>query len=178
MIFADQRPPDNVHVPIPVFTGAGTQGDGIVLKPGAATKIVCGTAADSGSGACQSFCPPVSLPDDYDVWKDGRDGCGRSWRPESFGVFLRRYSEWQKKVQARGGRMDYNEIIVDGATWNANLPWTVDAFFGRATHLKRARDQHRAFLLHYGLTERDVPLLAFDTSDWEAPFRAAAVQVV
>ena len=167
-------------IPIPVFDGPTNGADGsngVVLSAGAANKIVCGTASDSGGGACRSFCPHVTLLNDtYDYARPergGRDGCGGSWRPRDFGVFLRRSGAWQKVVQARGGRMDYNEIIVDGEHWNAHLPQTIEAFFGGAL----ARKQRHEFMQTFGLSpEHAPPLLEFDPTDWNAPFKMAAVQ--
>ena len=127
------------------------------------------SSTNSGGGACRGFCPSVSLAnDEYNPFTDGRDGCDGSWRPQDFGVFLHRSVQWQREVQARGGRMDYNEIVVDGAHWNQHLPDTVEAFFGG----EKAREQRRTFLEAFPqLSEVDVPLLAFDRFNWEEPFR-------
>merc|ERR1712070_432104 len=79
----------------------------------------------------------------------GRDGCGGSWAPEDFGDYLYRSCRWQKEVQAVGRDMDYNEIILDGMFWNANLPDAIEAFFGTG---KTAKEQHRLYLEEYHLT--------------------------
>ena len=95
-----------------------------------------------------------------------------SWRPEDFGVFLKRSSAWQKGVQARGGHMDYNEIVLSGTHWNAHLPGTIEAFFTTSKDdAKLARDQRRMFVNHYALDPSAVPLLVFDSHNWLAPFR-------
>ncbi|KAL3893572.1 MAG: hypothetical protein SGPRY_014140, partial [Prymnesium sp.] len=119
LIFAHQRAPSRPHVPIPIYSN-GYTAEGVILRPGGSTRILCGTASDTGTGACKSFCPSVKLSvDDYEPRRDGRDGCGGSWRPEDFGTFLYRSAMWQREVQAPSqGQMDYNEIVVDGAHWN------------------------------------------------------------
>ena len=119
IIYADQRAPEHPQIAIPVYENGYTP-DGVILRPGESTRIVCGSASDTGGGACKGFCPSVTLEtDQYDPWRDGRDGCGGSWRPQDFGVFLHRSVQWQREVQARGGRMDYNEVVVDGRHWNS-----------------------------------------------------------
>ena len=67
--------------------------------------------------------------------------------------------------------MDYNEIVVDGAHWSAHLPRTIEAFVGVG---RLAREQRRGFVDAFGLREDEVPLVAFDPTDWEAPFRLAS----
>ncbi|KAL1498856.1 hypothetical protein AB1Y20_013381 [Prymnesium parvum] len=172
IIFADQQPTDYPGVPIPVYANGWTA-DGVILRPGDGTRVVCGSASDTGSGSCKAWCPHVGAASDrYDPWTDGRDGCaGGSWRPEDFGVFLRRSALWQKVVQARGHAMDYNEIILDGAHWNDHLPGTIEAFFGG----EKARRQRETFLQAFPqLSPSEVPLLRFDRNNWEEPFSLIA----
>ena len=74
----------------------------------------------------------------------------------------------QREVQARGLNLDYNEIIVDGPHWTRHLPMAIEAFFGTGTLARSQRDE---FLSAFNLTRDRVPLVDFDTSDWETPFR-------
>ena len=163
-------------IPIPIFTG-GLQGmQGVIFRPGSTTRILCGSASDTGGGACLRRCPSATLADDYDPIQDGRDGCfPGSWSPEDFGVFLYRYARWQREVQANGHWMDYNEIIVDGPHWTAHLPSAIEAFFFGVdqTTSALARQQHGEFLAAFNLTNEEVPLLTIDTHDWRTPFRLA-----
>lgn len=170
-MYADQRPPAHPEQPIPIYSN-GYSPDGVVLRPGVEGLIVCGTEHDTGQGACKlPLCPSVPLAGDrYNPWRDGRDGCERSWRPGDFGVFLKRSSTWQKEVQANGRQMDYNEIVLSGQVWNAQLPRTIEAFFGGA----KARQQRQSFLEAFPeVRPEDVPLLTFNPSDWAEPFRPA-----
>lgn len=118
--------------------------------------------------------------DEYDPQRssEGAGGCRGSWRPEDFGVFLYRTNRFEKEVQAKWGRrIDYNEIVVDGAHWTQHLPGTIEAFFqsddhghGKGDYVAHA--QHNAFLRRYGVSAEDVPLLEFDPHGWDnGPFR-------
>ena len=182
MIYADQRPSCCPDLKIPTYTGWATGVQGIIFKPGPYTKILCGTSSDSSEGLCKSWCPsvPLSERDDYDPHNSphGAGGCKGSWRPKDFGVFLYRTNRFETEVQSRWGRrIDYNEIVVDGGHWTSNLPHTIDAFFRSDDHGRGrrndnvARDQHVRFLNEYGLTEAEVPLLDFDPTNWDEPFR-------
>jgi hypothetical protein len=58
---------------------------------------------------------------------------------------------------AFGSALCCSQFIVDGMSWDANLPWSIDAFMtgrdGKATEL------HAQFLAHHSLSAGDVPLL-------------------
>ena len=107
-------------------------------------------------------------------------GCGGSWKPEDFGVFLYRTNRFEKEIQAYQRRFDYNEIIVNGSHWVKHLPQTIEAFFWSTDHGKGrrndhvAKEQHTKFLREYGLTAEHVPLLEFRPNDWAMPFRETA----
>lgn len=92
--------------------------------------------------------------------------------------FVENYERNEEKNDNRG----YNEVVVDSARWQSQLPSTFDAFYYPATdgcarragcELK-ARRAHREFARSY--PGSDVPLLALDPMDWEAPFAAAAAR--
>lgn len=177
LIYAGQQPSCCPELPIPVYIKRkDTDLAGVVFRPGATTKILCGSASDRSGKRCNEgigWCPSVPLEgDSFDPHADrmGGDGCGGTWRPEDFGVYLKRSCQWQREVQAIWGkRHDYNEILLDGAHWTEHLPDAVEAFVGTG-RMEEAREQHWDFLRLYGLTKEQVPLLRLDTSDWRDPF--------
>ena len=95
-------------------------------------------------------------------------------------------SQYGEPYGPPGYHSGYNEAILDGWTWNGNLPSTIEAFFmlegagvesmpdGGRGQASFARGAHSRFLQEYGLTEDEVPLLKFDPSRWDVPFRAEA----
>lgn len=68
----------------------------------------------------------------------------------------------------------YNEVILDGDEWKAELPSIIEAVFmldgASAQHQQRAIEAHAAFLQSYGLREEDCPLLIYDPAR-SIPFR-------
>ena len=169
-IWADMRAPG---FDIPVFS---CQTGGYIFRPGSSTKLVCGNGKDSG-GACFDFCPPATELGDVASYSHPGDGCGASWRPRDFGMYLHRVAEWSKMSR----RADYNEIIVEGAgpksSWTAHLPDIVEAFFSVKGKDADSVKAHRAnFLRSYGLDASRVPLLSLDVHDWERPFDTVVVK--
>ena len=147
------------------------KGAGLIYAPDI-TTIKCGKGGDSG-GHCGGLCPHRLAEDlgDPHTWDYPGDGCGGSWAPSDFGVYLHRQATWQIAYR----RLQYNEIIVDGDDATAQLPGSIEAFFyvagGQAEW--QAREQYRRFRDAYpSLSPGDVPLVEFDLSDWENPFRA------
>ena len=75
-----------------------------------------------------------------------------------------------------GMNVGYNEVVIDGAQWEANLPAIIEAFFvvrdsdGPPHERDVGRSTHAAFLAAYGLESAAVPLLELRPADWEAPF--------
>lgn len=75
------------------------------------------------------------------------------------------------------------QILLDGATWEENLPWSIEAMFlMKGSHLDEpsslleevyARRMHRTFIERYNLDASDIPLVQMDLSNPEAPFSAA-----
>ena len=182
LIFRDQRP--RGHYSIPMYTAWASGVQGIIFRPGPTTRILCGNAADSSVGKCKvHWCPSVSLSQDtYDPARtrgdDGAAGCYGSWKPQDFGVFLRRFVKYNKAVRAAmSHRLNYNEIIVDGGHWTDSLPNSIEAFFtsddlGRKEEQEDlAKMQHQLFLQTYSLNAAQVPLLKLDPTNWDEPFR-------
>ena len=65
---------------------------------------------------------------------------------------------------------NYNEVILDGAYWNAMLPNTIEAMIASPGD-PQAGEQHANFLSTYGLTAEQVPLVVYSPGDLETPFR-------
>ena len=182
LLYRDLRPGGHHRYSIPTFSVWASGVQGIIFRPGPTTRIICGNAFDSNEGKCKEhWCPSVPLAEDtYDptstMGDDGAAGCHGSWRPQDFGVFLRRYTKYNQQVQAAyQHRLDYNEIIVDGGHWTDNLPDSIEAFFTSddtgAREEEVARRQHQLFLQEYNLAAAQVPLLKLDPTNWDKPFQ-------
>lgn len=161
LIFADMRVPG---FGVPIFT---CKDGGYIFRPG--TKLVCGNAGDSGGG-CHQFCPTATELGDVHSFSNPGDGCGGSWRPPDFGMYLQRVTAWTKANH----RSSYNEIIVEGAgphsPWTANLPDTIEAFFSvKGKDASGIRGHHSNFLRAYRLNAAQHPLLTLDPDNWERP---------
>jgi len=141
--------------------GHGCDAGGIILRPGAGTKIACGNSADAG-GDCHRFCASTEATDPGEG-----EVCGGSWAPRDVHAYLHRLA----KHGALGG---YNEFLLDGEWWEAHLPDTIEAFIAgtEGANAVEAQRLHADFLRTYGLTARDVPLLA-GTCDCAAPYEEA-----
>lgn len=65
------------------------------------------------------------------------------------------------------GASGYNEVILSSLFWEYNLPWAVEAFFYasdpsmQATQRDQIRRAHNDFILFYGLSAEEVPLLEY-----------------
>ena len=117
---------------MPLFNGGGS--GGIILRPGS-TPIACGKGGDSGGSCGGMQCPPLKENEVLDwasaiFWPNPFDGCGGEWGLRDFGRYLKRQAWWQRKAC----RLEHNEIIVEGKSWNDALPGLVDAFVRRACH--------------------------------------------
>lgn len=150
---------------IPFFHSSG---GGIILRPHA-THLLCGKGGDSGGhcgGEWSRWCPSVTTVGDVTRYSYPGDGCGGSWRPADFGIFLERQAAWQ--VHSR--RLDYNEIIYDGDAMVGRLPLAIDAFFYLGSK-DVAANQHAQFVAEFGRAAADIPLVSVDLHNWDQPFR-------
>jgi len=146
LVWADQRPPCCPKIGVPVFTRGQAGVQGMILRPGGTTKVLCGKGSDMSGARC------------------GRQGM---WEPQDFGWQLKEQNEYERTKQAPwSGRYDYNEILYAGDHFNAHLPDSVEAFFGGDL----ARAQHASFLAAYGLSAREVPFVHFNVDNWDVPF--------
>lgn len=155
-------------------TSAYSGGGGVIVRPQFA-RVLCGYGGDGGTRGktCKppgvsSSCMPGCVTGKSDTWCDPavkdspQDGwCdGHPWRPSDMGKLLARdrYSA------------NYNEVILDGAYWNAMLPNTIEAMIASPGD-PQAGEQHAKFLSTYGLTAEQVPLVVYSPGDLEMPFR-------
>ena len=133
--------------------------DGSPIHPDASCVPGCG-CKDSELTPCENSCTAAS-PSPV----SGVHQC--AWPRTNLSAMLHIQEEVTKGV--------YNELVLDSATWVANLPHSVEAVFypkgcSKATE-DRARTAHAAFVKHFGT---ETPLLVLDVSNWEAPFSVAA----
>ena len=90
---------------------------------------------------------------------------------------LGRWLEVQSAWQQKHNSWERNEFIVYGAAWEAALPSIIDAVYisaplrGPDDGGAMSRRVHRDFLQRYPeLSAEHVPLVAFDPTNWDAPF--------
>ena len=167
---------------IPIFA----EGTGVVLRP-EGTRVFCGFGGDAGGkGACypqgddclpgcqQKNMPPWCDPMTVHLEHNQEGTCyDRPWKPRDMGILLERSSHKQ----------NHNEVIIDSKAWTQNLPLSVEAMYYTAGSpqdvVATAREAHQRFLSEYasfGISDSTHPLLVFDRSNWEAPFRADDVR--
>ena len=137
---------------------------GFVLRPSHA-RLLCSYASDGHT--FDMTCPGSDMecipgcPDEVrrHWWPHCNWPC--AYRPSDLGTML-----LNQRTQPQPG-YGYNEIILDGRFWEANLPTTIEAMFVHVDapwYLRTAiRDVHRQFVTLYGLDEQTAPpLLLFD----------------
>ena len=146
---------------IPLFHPSG---GGLIFRP-QVTILRCGKGGDSGGHCGGRWCEGSTVGDVTRYGYPG-DGCGGSWRPADFGIFLQRQAAWQ----VHNHRLQYNEIIIDGNSWSESLPLTIDAFFYMGAR-DEAANQHAMFVAEFGGAAADIPLVSMDPHNWESPFR-------
>ena len=154
IIFAEQcfSPDGEPHfAPGVSLFGHACSGGGVILRPGTnVAKVMCGHGFDHGA-YCGPFCKHVP------EWQYEGEKCSSAWAPEDMGVYLYRDTQ---DYRANPGWGHYNELLVDGHSWDEALPWSVEAFISSSTGL--AEKAHKAFLAEYGLSEegdKGVPIL-------------------
>jgi hypothetical protein len=152
-------------------TAAFGGGGGVILNP-KYSRVLCIYGGDGGTrgktcsppGATEQ-CVPGCVATAHDAWCDGEGArsswCdGRPWRPSQLGRFLK----------LDGGMTTYNEAIIDGFFWNANLPHSIEALIGSPND-PGAVKLHERFLATYRLTKNDIPLLTFEKGRGDCPFK-------
>lgn len=176
---------------IPLYEG---KRGGVVYNPDPSfTRIFCAYPSDAGSRArvCDPPGPSESCTpgctDSWHPWCDGNQHdvwcSGNPWSPNMLPTLLEGFMGRQAST--------YNEFVLDAAYSVHNLPASVEAFFFPMSdrcvgdghmRLEDLRDggttpcvadvvrSHSRFLLEYGLSADEVPLLAMKLDDWDAPF--------
>ena len=167
-------------VPIPIYDGGARRVGGlagVILRPGASTRVLCGKATDMSGASCGRWCNSLDQYHDDDrsfvkKWKGNRDGCGGHWRPQDFGAYLHRAADWHATHTVAGASYAYNEILVDHNWWNRHLPATIEAFFADGDAGSKIAAADRAELMRqYGLSEAEAPPLVWiDRMNWANPF--------
>ena len=178
---------DRVAVPM-IFA----RGGGVVVSPnvwdGNLTGLQClygddGATYQVPGGCWKPFCDP-SHPERSQS-KDGslcgfggNDKVRNAWRPEDLSTMLALYGVHSQPYRAPSWFSGYNELVWSSKEWNAHLPSTIEAFFLIANQEEQyystigvVARAHEDFARHY--RTRDVPLLAFDPTNFNCPFSAA-----
>lgn len=130
-----------------------------------------------------------------------------AWRPRDLKLLLQMHYEYGARYAPPGFHSGYNEVscltgleslprplshriftqwlcfrmskqvVLSSATFNAQLPGIVEAFFVPAGAFYNGDPSgvntmhaHREFLARYHLSESDVPLLKLTPSKWDSPF--------
>lgn len=154
-------------------TASYSGGTGVILRPRFA-RVLCGYGGDGGTrgklcnppgltSTCipgcaldplstSAWCTPSGNP--RDMWCDGHP-----WRPTDMGELMARDRY----------NTNYNEVILDGAYWNEQLPQSVEAIITSPDD-PQATKIHADFLNTYGLSAEDVPLVVFRKDELDAPF--------
>lgn len=178
------------RVAVPLVSNDG----GVIARPGPGLNISCLYGIDGATKELSGGPNGDGCPRDWCSRSAGREAngyCGfwgsppnAAWRAQDLDKMLELHVQNGAQYHGPGYHSGYNEAIVDGWAWNKFLPNTIEAFFelegnglsamgdGGRGQASYARDAHSRFKLAYGLSDSDVPLLKFDPSRWDAPFRA------
>mmetsp|Transcript_4218 Transcript_4218/g.9603 ORF Transcript_4218/g.9603 Transcript_4218/m.9603 type:complete len:117 (+) Transcript_4218:93-443(+) len=104
-----------------------------------------------------------------------------AWAPGDLKKLLETHAKSGAKWHAPGFHSGYNEVILNSARHNEQLPRAVEGFFVPKDQdpittdlgfgiLLDATKAHQAFLDEYGVTADQVPMLEFDPTNWDVPF--------
>ena len=197
LIYAGERTGRPDRTRIPLFA----PGAGVVLNPAVAT-LLCAYADDGATqdGNCyppglRADCAPgcahplgycdASRPGAADLVTDGWCRCSMSWcngerpqpwRPTDLATMLSQFQRHGNLFNGGYGMgVGYNEMVIDGAQWDRNLPSTIEAFFiVHDADSSAGRAAHAAFLVAYNVDASTVPLLELRPASWDAPFALVA----
>ena len=160
------------------FQGAGA---GVIANPGVA-RLLCAYGGDGAtrgktcnppgvSAACTPGCtmrggwglPWCDADASQDSWCNRRP-----WRPSDLHRLI------TIEPTGDGGRHNqlssYDELVLDGSSWNAHMPNAIEAFVKTSADDRHATELHAAFLARYGLSAAQVPLVLLSTHDLDRPF--------
>lgn len=158
---------------------------GILARP-SEVRVACSYGIDGasvnlhggvhGDGCPDAWCEPSAAHEQNGVCGFWGAPPRAAWRPEHLATMLELHEQHGEGYKGVGFRSGYNEAVLDGHLWNANLPNTVEAFFlldnGDNAAVSFTREAHASFLRTYGLTAEEVPLLTLDPGRWEGPLGA------
>lgn len=116
--------------------------------------MLCSYPGDGGSLEGGKTCKPagVSASCVPGCWKGAP-----SWCPVAQGKKCAfRPDDLASMLEQQPGHM-YNEVILDAATYLANLPHSLEAVIGNAA-------VHAAFLAEYHVASEQVPLVSFEAA--------------
>ena len=169
------------------------QGGGFVLRPSVfeTTGLLCSYHYDANTFGRK--CDPLGLsercvpgcstepPGKCDWCEDCPNWGQCAFRPSQLNEMLTKHAALKPlgdKWQNRG----YNELVLDAARWNAQIPRAFEAFFymkKNASGGSRAEAEavHRLFRDDFGYPfdpNSHAPLLTLDPWNWSAPFAPAS----
>jgi len=180
------------RIAIPLISSQG----GVVVSP--TVPFRCAFGDDADTWRAEYGC--------YDSWCDrrypsnrGRDGggmkpewrvpCGlgprgsvhTNWGPADLDMMISLYLDKSQPYKSPSFYSGYNELVYSSSKWNDHLPNTIEAFFvipsaGDWNAIFATQKRHRSFLYTYSVHSSQVPLIAFDPSNFDAPFKLYACQ--
>jgi hypothetical protein len=166
-VYGDRMPASiiNAHAPA-LYSKADSPKAGFIINPNA-VELMCAYHVDGSSmnknceppgrtDQCTPGCPNGHADAE---WCTSRWQTQCGWKPNQLDQCLLAQHD-----QGKAGV--YNELILDGVSWQDNLPHTIEAVFwphyANDGQRKHARDVHSKFLQRYGLTWQQVPLIEYD----------------
>ena len=172
--------PDRMAIPL-----INTHG-GVVARPGE-VHVACAYGIDgatvnlhggaNGDGCPDEWCDPSKAHEQNGYCGFWGAPPHAAWRAADLATLLALHEEHGESYKGVGWRSGYNEAVLDGISWNENLPNTIEAFFvvsnGDNAATSQVREAHAKFLAQYGISRDEVPLLALDPARWESPLSVA-----
>lgn len=162
---------------------------GFILNP-SFTTLLCAFPHDGGTAMRTCDPPGVSADCLPGCFGFDREGGGRAWCDEGGGLScafkakdVLAMLDSQRAVTLSGGVPVYNEVVIDMAEVQRWLPRSIEAVWfmknwncyegGSMLCEGFAKRTQAQLLLQYGLTAEQVPLITFDSYNWQAPFAKA-----
>jgi len=193
LVNKNMQPEPNGNIPVYSYSLAG-----IILNPHA-NRLLCSYPFDSGSieracnprgisDQCTPGCTPAGWTNIPAVWCEGffKDPWPCAWPPDKVDIMMEIRDGYASRGVKPGMKFwddgkFYSELILDQQVYTDGLPYSVSAFFFVPSICLDAYDgpkcqdyaiaAHRNFLVAFNITSAEVPLLRFDTADWEHPFK-------
>ena len=166
------------------------RGGGFVLRPSVfeTTGLLCSYHYDANTFGRK--CDPLGLsercvpgcstdpPGKCDWCEDCPNWGQCAFRPSQLNEMLT-YHAASKPLGDKWQNRGYNELVLDAAVWNTQIPRAFEAFFYMKTGGDRAgaEEVHRLFRDDFGYPfdpNSHAPLLTLDPLNWAAPFAPAS----